>query len=191
MNEVKLKGKIVGVTRTGKYSSFTLMTFSNGFRCFPRLYVLDKEQKQSFDKTYNVGDMVTVKARLQTARRHPPTIVPYSIEPTKRVFEEAFGVKTGVFESDENEVKLQGEITHVYIPPASTTSLALATIKTTEDNGRNNFPVVTLFGQDANTAETLQENTRIGFIGRIQTHSTDKGGKKQYFESVVGSIAKI
>lgn len=191
MNEIKLKGRIVGLQIQTKFSALTLITSSQaGFKSLPHIYVLDKDLKAEFDKSFKIGDMVTIRARVQTSKNRPTHIVAYAIEPTKRVFEEAFGVKKGMYEDDLNEVKLQGTLTHVFIPPVSKATMALATIRTIDENGRTNYPVVTLFGQDANTVKTIPLETDICFLGRIQTHRSEKEGKSRYFESIVGTIAK-
>ena len=190
MNEVELRGRIIGINKQPKHSHFTLATTTNGYRAFPRVYVFDLNQKADFDKQHNIGDMVTVKARIQTAKKRPTTIVAYEITPTKRVFEEDFGVKKGVFESDVNEVKLKGALTHVYMPPASSVKLALATVRTVDAGGRTNFPVVTLFGQDATNAAAMNADAEICFIGRVQTHRSTKDGITKEYESYVGSVAK-
>lgn len=192
MNEVLLQGRMMKLYKGERFYAFNMLASGDGaHKCYPRVYVFDKDLMNYIDSHFEGDASVRVMGHIQTNKDHPTHIVAYDIAPTKRIFADQFGVNKGMLERDENSVAIKGEITHIFEPETNGTRICLVTIKTVDENERVNYPVVTLFGRDASNLESIKEGAEVCFLGKVQTHrSEDKNGEMKFYESFVGSIVK-
>ena len=185
-NEVILRGRIVSKYRQpeSKWLAMTIAVDSrNGMADYPQVYWYGS-QIDEVDQCYDVRDHVTVIALAQRDfRARAQIFVGSEIQRTPREMYEKFGVDTGRYLPDENEVRAEGVITNIFIPENS--SVAIVTVRTDLYDNRHYYVQASCFRRTKEKVEKMQVNDKVCMLGHVQTSRRRTESGTTYFQTIV------
>lgn len=202
VNEINLTGRIASIYRVNRkmlLMTISTRTVSRLYRKgvpasevydFPTVYWYGKNSDE-IEKQYKVGDIVTIEAYARLAHasnkqkenKWYQDIVGKTIETTMKQIDEGFGLQTniGQYCSDENEVRLSGMIKYRFEPNDKVTILTIESCNGTHKDRVN----VSLTGKNRLAVTKIHDGSHICLMGKVQTHTNDKDGKKKTTQKIV------
>ena len=133
------------------------------------------DQKDEIAKTYEVGDVVTIKATVRPYRRPDKEIernntelrlVGTMIKQAPKILMEEFGYDEGEFIDSENKIKLAGTVSRIFAPSAN---VLRVNIRTFIDGHVDNIPTVLYERNVGKYLDTIKVGDKVFAVGILRT----------------------
>jgi hypothetical protein len=176
-----IRGRVVKKIRLAK--SLIFVVVSNNALAkkadFPR-FVANRNLDE-LEKTFNVGDRVTVEAYLRTSRQAPGgLLVPTSVKVEKSRIDAAFAREP--YLPDDNIIAIRGKlVSDPYIPNKTTT---LATFEIATPTGKA-FARTIAFGGAATALSKKHKGEVVDMLAYVRTKSLEEAKERDHTQSLV------
>lgn len=137
---------------------------------FPGIYWYG-DMADYVEENFAKGDSVVVKAIM--GRNVDQPFIGVEIMPTKRLFDEKFGLDTqrGPYPNDFSEALLMGEVTRVFRPEKIDDRKPIGYMSiVTRINNRAYQPSVTCFGKNCERLAEIEAGDRVCVIAHVSTY---------------------
>lgn len=177
-----IRGTVVRKIRTAKSLIFAVASANQDAKKtdFPRFVAF--ENLSEFDKTFSIGDRVTVVAHFRTSKKYPEgTLVPDSITVEKSRLDAVFANED--YLPDVNQLAIRGVMaSDAYAPSATAT---LASIMVTQVDGQKAYIRTIAFGHIAASLRKKKKGDNVDVIGYIRTKPSAEAKERSHTQSVV------
>lgn len=180
--KVTVRGTVRRKSRMPKSLAFVVATYNTrAGKCdFPRFVAF--ENLSEFDKTFTLGDRVTVTGYIHTNKKYPEGIlIPTSIVVEKSRLDAAFAKET--YKPDMNEVVLRGRLASEPFAPTATTTLTTFEAKNS-DNSRS-FVRAVSFGRVATALKEHHKSDVVEAMGYVRTKPMTEVKERSHTQSLV------
>ncbi len=136
----------------------------------------------ALDKTFSIGDRVTVEAYVYTSKKHPEgTLIPLNVRVEKNRLDAAFEKKA--YLPDMNEFVLRGELAaEPYTPNNGTT---VVTMKVNGEENTVSYIRTIAFGRAASLMAQKNKGDMVDAIGYIRTVPSSTVKDRTHTQSIV------
>lgn len=177
-----IRGTVVRKIRTAKSLIFAVASSNADAKKtdFPRFVAF--ENLSEFDKTFSIGDRVTVVAHFRTSKKYPEgTLVPDSITVEKSRLDAAFARES--YLPDMNEFVIRGVMaSDAYAPSDAAT---LASIMVGQADGQKAYIRTIAFGHTAASLLKKKKGDSIDVIGYVRTKPSSEAKERSHTQSMV------
>lgn len=178
-----IRGKVIRKINATNTLIFTVATRSHntGKTDYPRFVAFGDDLKD-FDKSFSVGDRVTVEAGVYTSKKHPEgTLIPLVVSTEKNRLDAAF--EKGDYLPDKNEFVLRGELAaEPYAPNSRTT---VVTLKVEGEENAVSYIRTIAFGRAAGIMARKHKGDLVDAVGYIRTISSSEVKERAHTQSFV------
>lgn len=180
--QVTIRGTVRSKIRLAKSMIFVVASANQDAKKsdFPRFVAFDGLSE--LDKTFSIGDRVTVDAQIHTSKNYPEgTLMPISVTLEKTRLDAAFAHEK--YKPDMNEVILRGIlVSEPYAPNESTT---LTTFETQNADGSKAFVRTICFGRAASAMKQKHKGQTVEAMGYIRTKPLGEAKDRSHTQSLV------
>lgn len=181
-SRVTIRGNVVRKVLTAKALFFVVAVGNADAQKtdFPRFVAF--ENLGDLDKTFSIGDRVTVEAYVGSSKEHTEgTLIPVSVKREKSKLDAALAGEP--YLQDANEVVIRGTIANN--PYAPNDGITLVTIKTNAPKNRFAFIPVAAFGFIAAKLKKKARGDEIEMIGYVRTKPRKEAKDISHTQSIV------
>lgn len=176
-----IRGRVVRKIRLAKSLIFVVASYSPYAKKadFPRFVAT--QNMDELEKTFSVGDRVTVEAYLRTSRRSPVGIlIPTSVKVEKSRIDAAFAKEP--YLPDDNCVAIRGKlVSDPYVPNENTT---LATFEVATPSGKS-FARTIAFAGAASGLAKKRKGEIVDMLAYIRTKPLKEAKERDHTQSLV------